>query len=83
MSVYFNPRYISAQYFYLLPCSISQHLPCGDTGNNVGVVFTDSEVAVEAIVDNIVEVLLVVGVGVSSNLVVGLSVVDSINIIEN
>ena len=66
----------------LLPWSNSQHLPCGDTGDNVGVVFTDSEVAVEGIVDNILGGLLVVVIVVSSNLVVGLSVVDSINIIE-
>ena len=83
-------------YFYLLACNISQHLLCDDTGDNVGVLSTDSEVAVEAIVGeilvvgivegivgNIVERILVLGIGVSSNLVVGLSVVDSTNIIEN
>ena len=81
MSVYFNPRYISA-HLYLLPWSISQHLPCGDTGDNVGIVFTDSEVAVEGIVVHILGGLLVVVIVLSSDLVVGLSVVDSINIIE-
>ena len=87
-------------YFYLLACNISQHLLCGDTGDNVGVLSTDSEVAVEAIVGNIVgrvfvvEIvegvdgnivgrILVLGIDVSSNLVVGLLVLDSINIFEN
>ena len=83
-------------YFHLLVCNISQHLPCGDTGDDVGVLFTDSEVAdeaivggilvvgiVEGIVGNIVGRILVLGIGVSSNLVVGLSVVDSTNMIEN
>ena len=107
---------VTSYEFYLLTCQNSyiyfdntfiycfaisaRHLRSDDTDDNDGVLFTDSEVAVEAIVGNIVgrvfvvEIvegvdgnivgrILVLGIDVSSNLVVGLLVLDSINIFEN
>ena len=105
---------VTSYEFYLLTCQnsyiyfyniywfaiLARHLRSGDTDDNDGVLFTDSEVAVEAIVGNIVgrvfvvEIvegvdgnivgrILVLGIDVSSNLVVGLLVLDSINIFEN
>ena len=53
----------------------------GGTGVNVAVLVDESDVAVEVIVCNILSKIPVLGIGVSSK-VVGLLLVNSINMIE-
>ena len=66
---------------YLLTCWISQYLLGWGTGVNVAVLVNESDVAVEVIVCNILPKIPVLGIGVSSK-VVGLLLVNSINMIE-
>ena len=66
---------------HLLTSLISLYLLGGDTGVNVAVLVDESDVAVEVIVCNILPKIPVLGIGVSSK-VVGLLLVNSINMIE-
>ena len=65
----------------LLTSLISLYLLGGGTGVNVAVLVDESDVAVEVIVCNILPKIPVLGIGVSSK-VVGLLLVNSINMIE-
>ena len=65
----------------LLTSLISLYLLGGGTGVNVAVLVDESDVAVEVIVCNILSKIPVLGIGVSSK-VVGLLLVNSINMIE-
>ena len=65
----------------LLTSLISLYLLGGGTGVNVAVLVDESDVAVEVIVCNILPKMPVLGIGVSSK-VVGLLLVNSINMIE-
>ena len=66
---------------HLLTSLISLYLLGGGTGVNVAVLVDESDVAVEVIVCNILPKIPVLGIGVSSK-VVGLLLVNSINMIE-
>ena len=65
----------------LLTSLISLYLLGGGTCVNVAVLVDESDVAVEVIVCNILSKIPVLGIGVSSK-VVGLLLVNSINMIE-
>ena len=65
----------------LLTSLISLYLLGGGTGVNVAVLVDESDVAVEVIVCNILPKIPVLGIVVSSK-VVGLLLVNSINMIE-
>ena len=65
----------------LLTSLISLYLLGGGTGVNVAVLVDESDVAVEVVVCNILPKIPVLGIGVSSK-VVGLLLVNSINMIE-